>query len=198
MTKTIDYFFSVNSPWMYLGHARFTAIAKRAGAHVNVKPMDTAKVFPAAGGLPLPQRPKQRQAYRMFELKRWSEFLGIPIDFQPKFARVPMEMASRLVIAADRKELNALALVGFIGKAIWEEERDVSDPETLKAIAAEHGRNAKLLWDAAVADETKTIYDAYTQEAIDRQVFGAPWYVYNDEPFWGQDRLDFLERALMR
>lgn len=198
MTKTIDYFFSVNSPWMYLGHARFVSIAKRAGAHVNVKPMDSAKVFAASGGLPLPQRPKQRQAYRMFELKRWSEFLGIPIDFQPKFARVPVEMAARLIIAADRKELNALALVGFLGKAIWEEERDVSDPETLKAIAAEHGRNAQRLWEAACADDTKIVYEAYTQEAIDRQVFGAPWYVYNDEPFWGQDRLDFLERALAR
>lgn len=198
MTKTIDYFFSVNSPWMYLGHARFVSIAKRAGAHVNVKPMDSAKVFAASGGLPLPQRPKQRQAYRMFELKRWSEFLGIPIDFQPKFARVPVEMAARLIIAADRKELNALALVGFLGKAIWEEERDVSDPETLKAIAAEHGRNAQRLWEAACADDTKIVYEAYTQEAIDRQVFGAPWYIYNDEPFWGQDRLDFLERALAR
>jgi len=198
MTKTIDYFFSVNSPWMYLGHARFVAIAKRAGAHVNVKPMDSAKVFAASGGLPLPQRPKQRQAYRLFELKRWSEHLGIPIDFQPKFARVPVEMAARLVIAADRKELNALALVGFLGKAIWEEERDVSDPDTLKAIAAEHGRNAQRLWEAACAEETKIVYEANTQEAIDRQVFGAPWYIYNDEPFWGQDRLDFLERALMR
>ncbi|MBL8806212.1 MAG: 2-hydroxychromene-2-carboxylate isomerase [Rhodospirillales bacterium] len=198
MTKTIDYFFSVNSPWMYLGHARFVAIAKRAGAHVNVKPMDSAKVFAASGGLPLPQRPKQRQAYRLFELKRWSEHLGIPIDFQPKFARVPVEMAARLVIAADRKELNALALVGFLGKAIWEEERDVSDPDTLKAIAAEHGRNAQRLWEAACAEETKIVYEANTQEAIDRQVFGAPWYIYNDEPFWGQDRLDFLERALAR
>ena len=68
----------------------------------------------------------------------------------------------------------------------------------MKAIAAEHGRNAQRLWEAACADDTKIVYEAYTQEAIDRQVFGAPWYVYNDEPFWGQDRLDFLERALAR
>jgi 2-hydroxychromene-2-carboxylate isomerase len=196
MTKTIDYFFSANSPWTYLGHERFVAIARKAGAHVNVKPADFGRVFAASGGLPLAQRPKQRQAYRMMELKRWRELLGIPINLEPKFFRVPTEAASRLIIAADRKDLNALALTGFIGKAVWEEERDISDAETLKAIAAEHGRNAKLLWDAAQSDETKATFDAYTQEAIDRQVFGAPTYIYKDELFWGQDRLDFLERAL--
>ncbi|MBL8834587.1 MAG: 2-hydroxychromene-2-carboxylate isomerase, partial [Rhodospirillales bacterium] len=154
------------------------------------------KVFAASGGLPLAQRPKQRQAYRLMELKRWREHLGIPLNLEPKFFRVPTEPAARLIVAADRKDLNALALTGFIGKAVWEEERDISDPETLKAIAAEHGRNAKLLWEAAQSAETKAIYDAYTQEAIDRQVFGAPTYIYKDELFWGQDRLDFLERAL--
>jgi len=196
MTKTVDYFFSVNSPWMYLGHARFTEMTRRNNAHVRVKPMDMARVFDAAGGLPLPQRPRQRQLYRMAELKRWRAQLGIPIHLEPKHFRVPTEMAARLIIAADLKELNALALTGFLGRAVWEEERDISDPETLKAIAAEHGRNPKLLWEAAQAPETKAAFDAYTQEAIDRQVFGAPTYVYRDELFWGQDRLDFLERAL--
>lgn len=196
MTKTIDYFFTPSSPWTYLGHERFVAIARKAGAHVNVKPMDMGRVFPVSGGLPLGQRPKQRQAYRMMELKRWRDFLGIPINPVPKFFPVPVDAAARLIIAADAKDLNALALAGFIGKAMWEEERDISDADTLKAIAAEHGRNAKLLWEAAQSDETKATYDACTREAIDRQVFGAPTYVYRDELFWGQDRLDFLERAL--
>ena len=196
MTKTIDYYFAVNSPWTYLGHARFVAIARQAGAHVAVKPADMARVFAASGGLPLPQRPRQRQTYRMTELKRWREHLGIPINLEPKHSRVPTEMAARLIVAADLKDLNALALTGFLGKAVWEEERDISDPETLKAIAAEHGRNPTKLWEAAQAPETKAAYEAYTQEAIERQVFGAPTYVYRDELFWGQDRLDFLERAL--
>jgi 2-hydroxychromene-2-carboxylate isomerase len=196
MTKTVDYFFAANSPWTYMGHARFVAIARHAGAHVAVRPVDMARVFAASGGLPLPQRPLQRQLYRMTELKRWREHLGIPINLEPKHSRVATEMAARLIVAADMKDLNALALTGFIGKAVWEEERDISDPETLKAIAAEHGRNPRLLWEAAQAPETKAAYETYTQEAIDRQVFGAPTYVYREELFWGQDRLDFLERAL--
>ena len=198
MTKTIDYYFTVNSPWTYLGHARFVAIAQRAGAHVAVKPVDMARVFAASGGLPVAQRPVQRQLYRMAELRRWRAHLGIPINLEPRHARVPGEMAARLLIAADLRDLNALALTGFLGRAVWEEERDISDPETLKAIATENGRNAGLLWEAAQAPATREAYDAYTQEAIDRQVFGAPTYAYRDELFWGQDRLDFLERALAR
>jgi 2-hydroxychromene-2-carboxylate isomerase len=196
MTKTIDYYFSPNSPWAYMGHERLVAIAKRAGAHINVKPADFARIFAASGGLPVAQRPKQRLAYRMMELKRWREFLGIPLNLTPKFSGVPTQTAARLIIAADLKELNAMALAGFIGKAVWEEERDISDATTLQAIAAEHGRNAKLLWDTAQTDATKTAYDSYTEEAIAAGVFGAPTYVYKDELFWGQDRLDFLERAL--
>jgi len=196
MTKSIDYYFSPNSPWAYLGHARLVAIAKRAGAHINVKPADFARIFAGSGGLPVAQRPKQRLAYRMTELERWRAFLGIPLNLTPKFSGVPTLAAARLIIAADMKELNALALAGFIGKAVWEEERDISDAATLQAIAAEHGRNAKLLWDTAQDDATHTAYNTYTDEAIAAGVFGAPTYVYKDELFWGQDRLEFLERAL--
>jgi 2-hydroxychromene-2-carboxylate isomerase len=196
MTKTIDYYFTPVSPWAYLGHDRFVAIAKRAGAHVNVKPVDYGRVFPVSGGLPLAQRPKQRQAYRMMELKRWRDFLGVPMHLTPKCFPVPAAAASLLILAADAKELNALALAGFLSKAVWEEERNISETATLKEIAAAHGRNADLLWETAQSQAVRATYDAYTQEAIDLGVFGAPTYVYQGELFWGQDRLDFLERAL--
>lgn len=196
--KTIDYYFTPTSPWAYLGHERFVAIAKRHNAHIEVKPVDFGRVFPVSGGLPLAQRPKQRQAYRLMELKRWREFLGVPLNLTPKHAPVPPELAARLIIAADMKELNAMALSLAIHRAAWVEDRNISDPETLKAICAENGRKPEFLWEAEQNEETKRRYDAYTQEAIDRQVFGAPTYVYKDELFWGQDRLDFLDRALAR
>ncbi len=198
IAKTIDYYFTPTSPWAYLGHERFVAIAKRHNAHIEVKPVDFGRVFPVSGGLPLAQRPKQRQAYRLMELKRWREFLGVPLNLTPKHAPVPPELAARLIIAADMKELNAMALSLAIHRAAWVEDRNISDPETLKAVCAENGRKPEFLWEAEQNEETKRRYDAYTQEAIDRQVFGAPTYVYKDELFWGQDRLDFLDRALAR
>ncbi|MBL0932112.1 MAG: 2-hydroxychromene-2-carboxylate isomerase [Alphaproteobacteria bacterium] len=196
--KTIDYYFTPLSPWAYLGHERFVAIAKRHNAHIEVKPVDYGRVFPVSGGLPLAQRPKQRQAYRLMELQRWREHLALPLILTPKNRPTSAELPSRLVIAADMKELNAMALSLAIHRAIWVEDRDISDPETLKAICAENGRKPDFLWEAEQNEETKRRYDSYTQEAIDRQVFGAPTYVYKDELFWGQDRLDFLDRALAK
>ncbi|MBI3451939.1 MAG: 2-hydroxychromene-2-carboxylate isomerase [Rhodospirillales bacterium] len=196
MTKVVDYYFTPPSPWTYLGHTRFVEIAKRHGAKVNVKPVDLGRVFPVSGGLPLGKRPSQRLAYRLVELRRWRDFLALPLNLQPKHFPVPMDPGALLVIAADRKELGALALAGALMRAVWAEERNVSDADTLKTIAREQGRNADMLLAAAAEPETKAIYDAYTQEAIDRGVFGAPTYVYRDEMFWGQDRLDFLDRAL--
>ena len=125
MPKIVDYYFTPVSPFAYLGHGRFVAIATRQHASVNVKPVDLGKVFGVSGGLPLKQRAPQRQAYRLVELERWA------------------------VAIAD-------------------------------------------------APDTGARYEALTQEAIGRQVFGAPTYVYRDELFWGQDRLDFLDRELAK
>jgi len=194
--KTVDYYFTPSSPWTYLGHQRLVDIARRHGAHVNVKPVDLGRIFPVSGGLPLVKRAPQRQAYRLTELKRWRSFLGIPLTLQPKFFPVAADAAALLIIAADRKELNALALTGAVMRAVWAEERNIADGETLKAIAREQGRDAEALAAAAADPATQATYDAYTQEALERGVFGAPTYAHGDELFWGQDRLEFLDRAL--
>jgi 2-hydroxychromene-2-carboxylate isomerase len=196
LPKTVDYYFTPSSPWTYLGHQRLVDIARRHGAHITVKPVDLGRIFPASGGLPLAKRAPQRQAYRLTELKRWRAFLGVPLNPQPKFFPVAADPAALMIVAADRKELNALALAGAVMRALWAEERDIADAETLKAIAREQGRDADALAAAAADPATRAAYDAYTQEALERGVFGAPTYVYGDELYWGQDRLDFLDRAL--
>ncbi|MGD9944467.1 MAG: 2-hydroxychromene-2-carboxylate isomerase [Burkholderiaceae bacterium] len=195
--KTIEYFVIPSSPFAYLGHDRFVAMARRHGAAVEVKPFDLGgKVFPISGGLPLPKRSPQRQAYRLVELERWSRTLGVPLNPAPRHFPVPVDDASLMIAAALRAYGNeaALQLAGAQQRAVWAEQRDISDAATLKAIAAECGLDGERLFtdrEAARAD-----YDAFTQQAIDRGVFGAPWYVYRGEPFWGQDRLDLLDRAL--
>ena len=194
MTKTVDYFMTPASPWTYLGHDRFVALARKHGATVRVLPTDLSKVFPVSGGLPLPKRAPQRQAYRLVELGRWREFLGLPLNLQPKFGASPVDVACRWILAAG--EAAALDLAGALLRARWAEERDIADTATLAAIAAACGQDAERIAARAGSAEIAAAYDACTQEAIDRQVFGAPTYVYRDELFWGQDRLDFLDRAL--
>jgi 2-hydroxychromene-2-carboxylate isomerase len=197
--KHVDYYFTPVSPFTYLGHDRFVAIANRHSASIAVKPVDLGKVFSVSGGLPLKQRAPQRQAYRLFELKRWRELLGMPLNLQPKFFPVPGDPASKWILAAqERGTGEGLKLAGAIMRAVWVEERDVSDAATLAALAAEQGLDAARLGQRTIEADIGARYDALTQEAIERQVFGAPTYIYRDEPFWGQDRLDFLDRALAK
>lgn len=196
MAETIDYYFTPTSPWTYLGHERFGAIAARHGAAVRCKPADFGKVFQVSGGLPLAQRAKQRQAYRLFELKRWREFLGVPLTLHPKFFPAASEPAARLVLAAP--EAQQFRLAGALLRAVWAEERNIADAATLRAIGNENGLDGERLVAAAEGASVGARYAALTEEAIERQVFGAPTYFVRDEPFWGQDRLDFVERALAK
>lgn len=192
MGKIVDYYMTPSSPWTYLGHARCGEIARRHGAAVRVKPVDYGVIFPQSGGLPLPKRAPQRQAYRLVELKRWGEHLGIAINIQPKHFPVNATPASCLILGAP--EAARFALAGALLGALWTEEADIADPATLERLAAQHGAA-----DAAGAVEAgKAAFAATTDEALKRGVFGAPTYVYRDELFWGQDRLEFLDRALAR
>jgi len=197
--KIVDYYFSPSSPWTYLGHARFVALAARHGAGINVRPVDlTARVFPASGGLAVKQRSPQRQAYRLVELRRWSAQLGIALEAQPRFFPVATDAASRMIVAADVTggAARALDLAGRIMAAVWAEQRNIADAGTLAAIASSAGFEGAALQQRALARDIEERFERYTREAIERGVFGAPFYLYRNEPFWGQDRLDFLDRAL--
>lgn len=198
MAKTCDYYFAPPSPWAYLGHERFVAMANKAGVTVNLKPCDIGKVFSVSGGLPLAKRPPQRQAYRLLELKRWSEHLGIPLNLQPKFFPVGGDPAAKLIIAAQLAHGTsaALKLTGAVMRAVWAQERNISDADTLVAIANECGHDGKSLLKSSETASVQAEYDRNTEDAMAANVFGAPWYVVDGEGFWGQDRLEFVERAL--
>jgi len=190
MQRHIDYYFTPNSPWTYLGHARFAEMAQRHGAAVAVKPVDYGVIFPQSGGLPLGKRAPQRQAYRLAELARWRTFLHVPLNLQPKFFPVDAISAACVICAAPPGA--RMAIAGEFMRAVWAEERNIADIGVLTEIAARHG-----IADAPGAIvQGKAAFESNTQEALGRQVFGAPTYVLGGELYWGQDRLDFLDRAL--
>ncbi|NDP43275.1 MAG: 2-hydroxychromene-2-carboxylate isomerase [Aromatoleum sp.] len=197
MQKVVDYYFAPVSPYAYLGHDRFVALAAKRGATVAVKPINLGEVFPVSGGLPLAKRAPQRQAYRLAELQRWSAFLGKALHVQPKFFPVSGDLATGAILAAGELGTpQALAVAGAVGRALWEQQRDIADAATMREILGECGLPAAALMARGGAPEIAARFAALTQEAIARGVFGAPTYVYRDELFWGQDRLDFLDRAL--
>ncbi|HWQ39547.1 MAG TPA: 2-hydroxychromene-2-carboxylate isomerase [Burkholderiales bacterium] len=197
MDKIIDYYFSPMSPWTYLGHERFIGIAKKHGARIEVKPVDYGKIFPVSGGLPLAKRAPQRQKYRLVELQRWRRHLGVPLVLQPKYFPYDTGLASRMIIAARALgQDSALKLAGEVLKGCWTQQRNMADEPELKAAAESIGLDGDALLAKAKGPETQSEYDRLTEEAIGRDVFGAPTYVFHGELFWGQDRLDFLDRAL--
>lgn len=200
MTKFVDYFMTPVSPWTYLGHERFRAICAEHGAQIHLRVMDLGKVFPASGGLPLRDRPPQRRAYRLVELKRWRDFLGLPLNVEPKFFPVPAEAPATCLLAVLERHGTDMALdfAGDLMRATWVEEQNIGDADTLAALLAKRGLDTAGLLAHARSAEVAARYIQHSQEAIARGVFGSPTYIFQDELFWGQDRLDFLERALAR
>jgi 2-hydroxychromene-2-carboxylate isomerase len=197
MSRHVDYYLAPQSPWTYLGHDRFVRIAAEAGATVRLVPIDLGKIFPVSGGLPLPKRAPQRQAYRLVDLKRFSEHLDVPLNLHPKFFPVAGDPAARLIIAVDLHDGTAAALriAGAILRAVWVQERNVADAATLAQLLAENGLDPQRL-EQSGASAVGERYDSNTEEATRLGVFGAPTYVIDGELFWGQDRLDFVQRRL--
>lgn len=196
MGRSILYFYNHSSPWTYLGHDRFLAVAGRAGAQIAFRPCDSHAVFSVSGGLPVHKRAPQRQAYRLTELERWRSFLGMPLIIQPKNSPCPSELSNRFVIAAQDAGEDVGQLSGALLRALWAEDRNIADATVIVAVANALGMDGAALLKASGSEKVSALYQAYTREAIERQVFGAPTYIYQDEIFWGQDRLEFLERKL--
>ena len=198
--KVIQYFFAPHSPWTYLGHARVMEIAKKSGAQIDVRPFDLGKVFSVSGGLPLAKRAPQRQAYRLAELARWSAFLAVPLTLQPKFFPVSPEASAKLIIATRLAHGvdAAMHLAHAIMRGVWAEERNIGDEDTLAQIAQDAGFDGRQLLKTAETASVRAEYDANTEAATAASVFGSPWYIVDGEGYWGQDRLDFVERALAK
>jgi 2-hydroxychromene-2-carboxylate isomerase len=197
MPVTVDYYMTLNSPWTYLGSALLAEIAKRNGASVNIKPCKFGPIFEQTGGLPLPKRSPQRRAYRSMELKRWRDFRGIPVTLEPKHFPCDDTAATRLVIAAKLQGKDAHKLSLELGHALWEREESLADPAAVSLAAQRAGFEAAELRSSHSDAELDMVHEQFTRDALTAGVFGAPSFVLpSGEIFWGQDRLELLERAL--
>ncbi|MEE8436292.1 MAG: 2-hydroxychromene-2-carboxylate isomerase [bacterium] len=194
----IDYYISLSSPYTYMGHARFEEMAKAHALTVNYRTLSSPEVLAAAGTLALAKRPPSRLAYRMMELKRWRSHLGLSFNLEPRFFPVPDIDAARMVVGAIQAGAHPGALVWAFLRAVWEQERDITDLATRKAIVTETGLDAGDIAQRAQGPGVAAGIEENTQHAIASQVFGYPTWKLDGELFWGQDRLDFLEQALKR
>jgi 2-hydroxychromene-2-carboxylate isomerase len=196
MRRSVIYYLALTSPWAYFGGPRLIDMARRLAVDIDVKPVDFAKVMAASGGIPLAKRAAQRQVYRLVELDRWRRRLGMKLNLEPAHFPVPDGLAGAVVIAAAKAGADPLRISQAILTAIWAEDRNIADAGTLAAILGECGLDPHPIMAIAYDPDTRFAREANTAEAIGQGVFGVPTYVHGSELFWGQDRLDFLERAL--
>lgn len=193
----IDYYFGTQSPWCYLAGDRLERIAASHGATVTYKPLDLWQLFDRTGGTRPADRHPNRLALREQELARWSDWLGMPIRLRPAFFPVNMAPSSYAIIAAQQAGGGDLGgLVQSVLRAVWAEDRDIADDPVIRDLLERNG------FDPALADKGLFIgaetYGRNLDQAVEAGVFGAPFYILREtgQRFWGQDRLDFLDRHL--
>jgi len=195
----VDYFMSHGSPWTFLGHNRLNKIVKKFNVQLNMYPVNYGEIFPISGGLPVSKRPLQRQKIRLQELKRWAEFLNIDLIPEPKFFPSKSLLPSLLIIAAKIKKTNKdFELASSIMNALWVKELNIDEENSLKNIMDNLELDSEDLLSFAKSQECESIFKEYTKIAIEKNVFGAPTFIIDDQIYWGQDRLDFIERHLLK
>lgn len=195
MPQPLDYYFVLNSPWSYLAARQLGGIVERTNAELRLKPVQLPTLFAATGGQLLRDRSPARQAYRLQELARWSQWLGVPMHVQPTHFPVDESLAVGTVLATIDAGFNALPLTVALGKALWTDNLNLADEAVVRDALVATLLPAKLLDKAGAPSHADTLV-ANTEDAVRANVFGVPSCVVGDEVFWGQDRLDFVERAL--
>jgi 2-hydroxychromene-2-carboxylate isomerase len=207
MTIQLDCYYSLSSPWAYFAGPQLQDIVRRHRVKLVLKPYDFQAVVQQTGGIPIRTRPAPRRSYHAEELARWRDYLGMPLTLEPKYYPQAMptdpewnKYAGWMVIAAQQQGLDAFVLSHALLRALWAEERDTSQPEVRIAVANENGYDGAALQALERSPSVLREYQAFSDEAVRRGVFGAPTFIIEGRPerWWGQDRLMFVDRALER
>ena len=191
----IDYFFATLSPYCYLAGTRLEEVARKHGATINYKPFDIVSAFARTGGTAPKDRHISRIEYRAQELVRQAKKLGMPFNLQPAHWPTNGAPAAYAFIAAQNAgggDLGKLAHV--ITRAVWAEEKDIAEDDVIRACLTETGFDPKLA-DSGLLEGAET-YARNLEEAVERGVFGAPFYFVGDQRFWGQDRIADIDLHL--
>lgn len=197
MSREVDYYFSLSSPWSYLGHGEFCDVVRKHGLTVRYKPVKLSELFAQTGGLPLAKRHPARQNYRMLDLQRWREKRQVPMQMHPKFWPFDATLADCTIVALAMAGSPVERVLPRAFAGVFEENKDLCDERVLGALLTEAGVDAAETLQQAKSAATVSIYADNGHTAIGSGVFGAPSYVLDGEVFWGQDRIGFLDSALV-
>lgn len=196
MTQTIDYYFTIVSPWAYLGHDAFLTMARRQGVAIAFKPVALGVVFPQTGGLPLAKRHPARQAHRLYELQRWRVARSLPLELNPPFFPFDPTLADTVALALAQHDPDLCGRYASTAmRGVWTGQ-NLADEATVRAHVQAAGADPDATLARARSQEIADAYAAHAEAAVAAGVFGSPSYVRDGEVFWGQDRIDMLEDAI--
>lgn len=194
--RTVEFLFDFMSPYSYLASTRVEAIAARAGAQVRWRPVFLPGLMKATGNR-APTEVGAKALYIAKDLNDWAAFLGLPPVVLPDPFPFIAPQADRVaLVAGERGKLRELAERLF--RRIWADGADCSSPEVLGGVLREVGLEPAAVLERAQSQELKDLLRTRTDQAVARGAFGVPTFFVGDELFVGNDRLDFVERALQR
>lgn len=198
--KRVDFFYDFSCPYAYLAHTQIEAVCARAGAELAWRPMLLGGVFQAVGTVQVPfaSMSTSKARHNAFDMMRWADHFGVPLSMPPTHPNRTV-LALRATIAADEAAIPRASKALFA--AYWVLGRDVSQPAVVREALDGTGLDGAALVARAEDAAIKAALRTRTAEAVAHGVFGAPAFVItapgvSGDLYWGQDRLDFVEKAL--
>ncbi len=199
--RTVEFYYDLVSPYSYLAHREVSRICRKNGAELSLRPMLLGAVHNAVG-LQAPIETEAKARYQAEDIQRWADYYGLPMEFPEPFPFRTLKTMRAAMFLKDRGGLEAFTREAFA--LYWEEggapkgleEADEDGPVSEAARRA--GADPGEVLAGASALEAKEGLKRATGEAVGRGVFGAPAFFVEEEMFWGNDRLHFVEEALGR
>ena len=195
MSDPIEFYFDFSSPYGYLASERIDAIAARHGRDVTWRPYLMGVAMKVSGSSPVVNRPMLGE-YSRRDMQRSARRLQVPFRFPEPFP-IATIAACRAVYWMERAEADgAKPLAKALYRAYFVDGRNISEPDVVADVAADSGADRDLLLagiqEPAIKDRLKEV----TNDAVERGIFGSPFFMVGDEPFWGHDRMDEVDRWL--
>lgn len=196
----IEYVYSAHSAYAYLGSAELSRICADHGATLVHKPIVLTPVVEAQGSQPFTARTQAHVDYFFGrEIERWAEYRNAPVvKFRPTYHDADYTLASGMIIALGETGAATDAMAHALLEAHWRDDVDLSDRATLTRVAADLGHEAEALLTKAASDPVQAVLRKNSDWARDAHIFGSPTYIVDGDPFYGQDHLALVERALQQ
>jgi 2-hydroxychromene-2-carboxylate isomerase len=186
------------SGFAYLGMGALCSLAAKHNVDVTHRPIDIRKIFAAADVVAPAAQSAARLSWRETDMRLWALRRQLPLNVKPRHWPIDADLASCAIMAAQQAGLDGTALARSLLAAVWARDLDISVPGTIVALARELGMDGDMILAAAQDDATRRGYAQSTAQAIAAGVIGSPTIFVDDEMFFGQDRLDFVEDAIAK